>query len=129
MINGKTGLLADMPPMICAGTVLSHPGVVMSIRSQYTTRPSLTSYHNAGVDGLCSDHLLGVHAHQIAQEHAGGRREALCNADGGEVNCQSSCQLHAPFGSLDELWSVSMAYGESSAHVRSPVVDGITYKD
>ncbi len=45
-----------------------------------------TSDQHHGVDGLGPDHLLRVHAHQVAEEHARGRGERLVQADGGEVD-------------------------------------------
>jgi hypothetical protein len=43
-----------------------------------------------GIHGLRSHHLLGVHRHQVAQEHGRGMGEALADGDGWEDHWQTA---------------------------------------
>ena len=54
------------------------------------------------VHRLGPHHLLGVHRHQVAEEHAGGVREGLVKGDGGEGHRQSAREHHPPLHGLDE---------------------------
>jgi hypothetical protein len=62
-----------------------------------------------GVHRLRADHLLGVHRHQVAQEHAGRMREGLVDRDGGELHRQAARQHHAAFDRFHELRDVAVA--------------------
>jgi hypothetical protein len=68
VIKGNTGLLADIPPINCAGTVLSHPvshALISKIGKNNSKKPEPTANNNTCVHRLRLNHLLGVHAHEI----------------------------------------------------------------
>ena len=62
-----------------------------------------------GVHGLRADHLLGVHRHQVAQEHGGGMGEALADGDGGEHHGQAAGEHDAALDAFDEVGDVAVA--------------------
>jgi hypothetical protein len=71
VINGRTGLLAEIPPINWAGTVLSQPlSISIYWSNKEVEQKGRTTYHDASIHWLCFDHLFSVHAHQIPQEHA-----------------------------------------------------------
>src|SRR5262249_57713558 len=69
------------------------------------------------VHRLGADHLLGVHRHQVAQEHAGRMRERLVDRDGGKFHRQPARQHDAPFDRLDQLRDVAVARVEVAVGV------------
>ena len=62
-----------------------------------------------GVHRLRTDHLLGVHRHQVAHVHARRLGEALVDRDGREFHRQSACKHDAALHRLDELVGVAVA--------------------
>jgi hypothetical protein len=119
------GLFAEMPPMSCAGVVLSHPAYALRRRKWSFTREKKkkkkkhTSNQYNRIDRLSSDHFFRVHAHQIPQKHTGGAREALVNADGREVHGEAPAQLHPTFHSFDELRYVCVAWVEAGIRIHN----------
>ena len=55
-----------------------------------------------GVHRLGADHLLDVHAHQVAEHQRGRRDEAFAERDGGKGDRQAACREHAALGRLDQ---------------------------
>ena len=55
------------------------------------------------VHGLGTQHFLGVHGHEVAQIHAGGRSKTFMQRDGGEGHGQATCQQDATLERLDQL--------------------------
>ena len=86
------GMSALAAAISCAGSVLSQPPI---------------EHHR--VHRLGADHLLGVHRHQVAQEHASGVGEALVDGDGGEDHRQAAGQHHAALDRLDQVGDVAVA--------------------
>ncbi len=78
--------------MTCAGRVLSQPPM--------KTTESM---------GLRVHHLLGVHRHEVAEEHGGGMGEALADGDGWEDHRQTTCQHDAALHAFDEVGDIAMA--------------------
>ncbi len=89
---GSPGRSALAAAMSWAGTVLSQPPI------------STTESHRLG-----ADHLLGVHRHEVAQEHAGGMGEALVDRDGREDHGQRAGQHDAALHRLDQVGHVAVA--------------------
>ena len=58
---------------------------------------------------LRAHHLLGVHRHQVAQEHAGRIGERLVDRDRRELHRQAAGQHHAALDRLDQLGHVAVA--------------------
>lgn len=69
----------------------------------YVSWGLLTSNQDHSVTRLGFDHLLRVHAHQVAQVHACGRGKGFMDADGGKIHGQSATQLHTSLYSIDKL--------------------------
>ena len=86
------GTSADAAAIICAGN-----GLVAAADQHH------------GVHRLRADHLLGVHRHQVAQEHAGRVRERLVDRDRRELHRQPARQHHAALDRVDELRHVAVA--------------------
>jgi hypothetical protein len=61
------------------------------------------------VHRLGADHLLGVHRHQVAQEHARRVRERLVDRDRRELHRQPAGEHHAALDRVDELRHVAVA--------------------
>ena len=61
------------------------------------------------VHRLGADHLLGVHRHQVAQEHAGRMREALVDRHRREDHRQGAGQHDAALHRLDQVGHVAVA--------------------
>jgi len=78
---------------------------------------------------LGTDHLFGIHRHQIAQIHAGRRGEALVNRDGRKIHRQAAGQHHPAFHRFDELRRVAVAGIVGATRVgdadRRPIERGI----
>ena len=68
-----------------------------------------TTDQHHGIHRLRLEHLFGVHRHQVAQEHAGGRGKTFMDADGGEIHRQAAGHEHPAFDSLDQLRRIAMA--------------------
>ena len=62
-----------------------------------------------GIHGLGADHLLAVHRHQIAQQHAGGMGEGLMQADGGKDHGQRAGEHDPALHRLDDLGHIAVA--------------------
>ena len=62
-----------------------------------------------GVHGLRADHLLGVHRHEVAQEHGGGMGEALADGDGRENHGQAASEHDAALHALDQVGDIAVA--------------------
>ena len=86
------GRSADAAAIICAGNRLV----------------AAADQHH-GVHRLGADHLLGVHRHQVAQEHAGRVRERLVDRDRRELHRQPAREHHAALDRVDELRHVAVA--------------------
>ena len=61
------------------------------------------------IHGLRADHLLGVHRHQVAQEHGGGMGETLADGNGGEDHGQTTGQHDAALHAFDQVRDIAMA--------------------
>ena len=62
-----------------------------------------------GVHGLRLHHLLGVHRHEIAEEHGSGVGEAFADGDGWEDHGQAAGEHDAALDALDEIGDVAVA--------------------
>jgi hypothetical protein len=62
-----------------------------------------------GVHRLGADHLLGVHRHQVAQEHARRMRERLVDRDRRKLHRQAAGEHHAALDRGDDLRHVAVA--------------------
>ena len=69
------------------------------------------------VHRLRADHLLGVHRHEVAQEHAGRMRERLVDRDGGEFHRQAAREHDAALDRFDQLRDVAVARVEVAVGV------------
>jgi hypothetical protein len=90
-----------------------------------------SSDEHDGVHRLGPDHLLRVHCHEVAQEHAGGTGEGLVDGDRGEFHWEPTRQHDAPLHSLDQTGHVAVARvevaeGVGDAHDRA--VEGVIGK-
>ncbi len=72
------------------------------------------------VHRLSADHLLDVHAHQVAEHQAGRVQERLAERDHRELERQAAGREHAAFGGLDQLGHVAVAVVEAARGVRDP---------
>lgn len=77
----------------------------------------LTPYEDDSVDRLGEDHLLGVHAHEIAEVHARRGGEGLVQADGREVYREAAREMHSSLDGFDELGYVGVARVEAGVGV------------
>ena len=64
---------------------------------------------NHRVHGLGTQHFLGVHGHEVAQIHAGGRSKAFMQGNGGKGHGQATGEQNAAFQGFDQLGRVAMA--------------------
>lgn len=78
---------------------------------------TLTSDHDTCIYGLSFDHLLRIHTHQVPQEHASGRGERLVQADGRELDWESTVQLYASLHRFHQLRHVGVARIEPGVRV------------
>ena len=62
-----------------------------------------------GIHGLRRHHLLGVHRHQVAEEHGGGMGEALADGDGREDHGQTTGEHDAALHAFDEVGDIAVA--------------------
>ena len=58
---------------------------------------------------LGPDHLLRVHGHEVAQEHAGWTGEGLVDGDRRELHREPPCQHDTPLHRLDQAGHVAVA--------------------
>ena len=73
------------------------------------------------VHGLRTNHFLGVHRHQVAQEHRGGVGKTLADRDGGKHHRQAACEHNTALYALDQVGNIAMAWIE--------ITEGIGYAD
>ena len=69
------------------------------------------------IHGLGADHLFGIHGHEVAQVHAGGRGETFVEGDGGEGHGQPACEQDAALDRFDEHGHVAVARIVGAARV------------
>ena len=62
-----------------------------------------------GIHGLGADHLLGVHGHQVAEEHGGGVGEGFGDGDGGEDHGERAGEEDSALDRVDEVGDVAVA--------------------
>ena len=63
---------------------------------------------DCSIHRLGPQHLLGIHGHQVAQEHRGRVGERFMQRDGRKFDRQPSCHQHAPGDSLDDFRNIGM---------------------
>ena len=68
-----------------------------------------TTDQHDGIHRLGADHFLGIHRHQIAQEHRGRVGKALMDRDGREGHRQAAGQHHSALHGLDQLRHIAVA--------------------
>ena len=61
------------------------------------------------VHGLCADHLLCIHRHEVPEKHRGGVTERLAEGDGGKDHGQGAGEHYAAFDALDESRHIAVA--------------------
>ena len=66
---------------------------------------------------LGADHLLDVHAHEVAEHQAGRAEERLAERDGRELQRQPARGQHAPLHGFDQLGQQAMAVVEAARGV------------
>jgi hypothetical protein len=70
------------------------------------------------VHGLGPHHLLDVHGHEVAIEHARRLEEDLAERDGGELDGQAARRRDAALDRLDQLGEMAVTVVEAAAGVR-----------
>ena len=70
------------------------------------------------VHGLGPHHLLDVHGHEIAIEHARRLEEDLAERDGGELDGQSARRRDAALDRLDQLGEMAVTVVEAATGIR-----------
>ncbi len=125
-VDGAGAILPPKPAAIRAGAqhftlVMAHDhrpcrqddgGQIHAGGSHHLGRQGLvaTADHHHRVHGLRANHLLGIHRHQVAQEHRGGMSETLADRNGGKHHRQSARQHNAALYALDQVGHIAVAW-------------------
>ena len=61
------------------------------------------------IHGLGTNHFLGVHGHEVAQEHGGGMGETFADGNGGEHHRQTAREQNAALYAFDQVGHIAVA--------------------